>query len=243
MNKYRKIKLGFLFLMGVCFSLLLLINPVNAKISNNSRTINLNLIDDVNQPFKLNSIPKKIDQPLLISGFIENMHQVQQELAQDLNNNKAVAIDLGTNTPVEIGLLPDEGQLVNNNYMAVGYMSLAGSPQPITGNQILKMVGSLMALNEMNKLTDGLIPDTGILGTIGKAFLRDVNTGVVKGLVNTSLNLIVFNSQDKNLYLAEQTNANALLRDAMNAVLNHTLKQVDFAGIGVPQFRIRPNLL
>jgi hypothetical protein len=242
MTSYKQIKLGILFLTGVCFSLLLLINPVNARISDNAPAINIKLIDDVNQPLKLNFIPKKIDQPLLISGLLENMHQVQQELAQDLSGNEALAIDLGTNTPVKIGLLPDSGQLANNNYMAVGYMGLSGSPQPITGNQILKMVGSLIALNEMNNQTDRLIGGGGLLGGLARSIVRDVNKEVVKGLVDTSLNLIVYNSQDRNLYLAEQTNANALLRDAMNAVLNHTIKKVDFAGIGIPQLRIRPNL-
>jgi hypothetical protein len=242
MNKYKQIKLVILFFTGVCFSLLLLIHPVNAKISSNAPVINLNLINDVNQSLKLNSIPKKIEQPLLISGFIESMYQVQQELAQDLSSNEALAIDLGTNAPVRIGLLPDSGQLANNNYMAVGYMGLSGSPQPITGNQILKMVGSLIALNEMNNQTDRLIGGNGLLGGLARSIVRDVNREVVKGLVDTSLNLIVYNSQDRNLYLAEQTNANALLRDAMNAVLNHTVKKVDFAGIGIPQIRIRPNL-
>ncbi|MCC3528026.1 MAG: hypothetical protein JGK21_06645 [Microcoleus sp. PH2017_22_RUC_O_B] len=222
MNKFKlwqRIGVIFLALFTVGVSVFFA-QPSDATSARNQEMLSLAIIDGVKTPQEL-GLAYLSEQPELIAdaGLINAIRRVPSELAQTFGNgqeNTPLGIPLGTNSPISIGRMSDGGQLRDSNYDAIGYIGADGQPKNITPVEI-----GDMANTEAN--------NGGNLATTTEAqevLVADASGMLAQSRQIPTFDLIVRNRRTSSSYLVQRVNANALCRDAINAVFNRAYRSV-----------------
>lgn len=199
-------------------------HPSDATSARNQEMLSLGLIDGVKTPQEL-GLGYLSEQPELIAdaGLLNAIRRVPQELSQTIKNgggNIPLAIPLGTNSPISINRMKDEGQLRDSNYEGVGYTSPDGQAKSITPIDVSGMTE--VEANNGGNLT--MTPEA------QEVLVADASGMFAQSRRIPTIDLYVRNRRTNNLYLVPRVNANAFCRDAVNAVLNRTLRRIGPVG-------------
>ena len=124
--------------------------------------------------------------------------------------------DLGTNSPIRIGQLRDGRKLTRTNYRAVGYVNNSGEPQVFTSLALRGMFG----VEASNRGNLAMASDSQHI------LVADASGTFLEARRVPFLNLIVFDKITKKITLIPEANANAVCRDALNGVLNKTIRRI-----------------
>lgn len=188
-------------------------SPSNATSTRNQHMLELSLIDKVASARELGLDYLQQETEPLMASLIDNI-KFAEEKASQMTQNIDVAFDLGTNDPIRIGSLPDERRLVNKTgYSAMGYIDGSGMPKTFTPS----FLRTMFSMEQHNR---------GQLVTAPEAqenLVADASLSFLQARRIPTFDLIVYSKVHKLIYLVPQVNANAVCRDALNGVLNHTL--------------------
>ena len=187
--------------------------PSNATSTRNQQMLDLGLIDRVVSARDLGLDYLQQETEPLMASLLDNIKFAEAKAAQ-MTQNIDVAFDLGTNDPIRVGSLPDQRRLVSKTgYSAVGYINNAGLPKTFTPSTLRKMF-SVEWHNRGQLVTAPEAQET---------LVADASLSFLQAQRIPTFDLIVYSKRHRLLYLVPQVNANAVCRDALNGVLNHTL--------------------
>lgn len=193
-------------------------NPTVATVARNEQMVALSLIDEVKTPEELgldylNQEPEE----LLIADLVDNIRYADAQVAQ-MTENIQVAFELGTNSPIVIRALPDQGKLTRSGFEALGYIDSSGHAQAFTPLFLRAMF--YVESNNGGQLV--FTPDA------QQILLTDASGTFLQAQRIPTLDLIVRTGLNKSkIYLVPRANANAICRDALNAVLNRQIRRFD----------------
>ncbi len=217
---------GLLFLTILALSLsVFLAQPSEATSSRNQEMIQLNLIDEVRTPANLGLDYLQQEPIQLTAGLIDSIRYAEARVAQ-LPEDFKIAFDLGTNSPIQIGDLPDESRLTRSGYEAVGYINSSGQVKAFTPI----LLGAMFDTEANNRGQLVITPEA------QEILVADASGAFLQARRMPSIDLIVHPKGTNEIVLIPRANANAVCRDALNAVLNETLRRVD-SGMRRPRRR------
>jgi hypothetical protein len=196
----------------------ILAHPSDATRARNQQMLNLHLIDEVRsaQDLGLDYLMQESDQ--LMAGIVDNIRYAEAEITQMTQDIK-VAFDLGTNDPIRIGALPDQGQLTRRtDYQAVGYIDSFGTAKGFTPAILATMFN--VEANKGGQLVMTPEAEQILVADASGSFLQEKRV--------PTFDLIVHSKRERKLYLVSNVNANAVCRDALNAVFNSKLNRLGF---------------
>jgi len=211
-------RLGLIGLAVITISLSIFwTHPSDATSTKNQQMIELNLIDEVRSARELGLDYLMQDSEQLMAGIVDNIRYAEAEVTQMTQDIK-VAFDLGTNAPIRIGSLPDQEQLTRRSgYQAVGYINSSGEPQGFTPGIFAAMFN--IEANNRGRLATMPEAEQMLVADASGTFLQARRT--------PTIDLIVHSKWEGTLCLVPNVNANAVCRDALNSVFNHTLRRLD----------------
>lgn len=221
-----------LILVGVGFALSVFLgHPSVAVDTINQQMIGLSLIDEVKSAEELDLEYLMQEPEPLMAGLMDNIRYAERGVAQ-MTENIQVAIELGTNSPVAIRALPDGGELTRSGYEAIGYVNSAGQAQAFTP----LFLRAMFYIEGNNGGQLARMPDDA-----RQVLVADGSGAFLQARRIPTLDLIVRPKRSEKIYLVPKTNANAICRDAINAVLNRRLKrfesQLTKPSITLPKWR------
>ena len=196
--------------------------------SKNQGMLALQLIDEVKSAEELGLEYLTQTNLPLIAGLLDNIRYAEGEVSQ-MTENIQLAIELGTNSPVTIRQLPDGGELTRSGYEAIGYVNSAGSAQFFPTPLVLR------SMFYVEKNNDGQLvrmPDSAF-----ETLVADGSGKFLQAQRIPVIDLIVRPKNSEKIYLVPRTNANAICRDALNAVLNRKLRRFN-SELGTPRIEL-----
>lgn len=220
MKNLKWTTLGF-FLVTVIFVVISFLheNPTVATVARNEQMVALSLIDEVKTPEELGlDYLSQEPEEFIIADLMDNIHYADAQVAQ-MTENIQIAFELGTNSPIVIRALPDQGKLTRSGFEALGYIDSSGHAQAFTPLFLRAMF--YVESNNGGQLV--LTPDA------QQILVTDASGAFLQAQRIPTLDLIVrtgFKSSSK-IYLVPRANANAICRDALNAVLNRKIRRFD----------------
>ncbi|MGK7875998.1 MAG: hypothetical protein AB4426_22680 [Xenococcaceae cyanobacterium] len=201
--------LGLLVLALLTFALTVFLSqPSDATSTRNQRQINLGSIDEVRTPEELglDSLEQK-QVELADNSIIQAIYQAEEQLAI-MPEDIPLRFDLGTNSPIRIGWLPDQGQLARTGYEALGYVDISGLRQAFSPVALMNLFAKARTA-----FREGRIPA-----------INDI----LQSRRIPAINLIARDQQTDRTFLISEVNLYAVCRDAVNAVLNQTLRENNY---------------
>lgn len=222
MNKLRSwLKLlGFLILgFSVFLFVIFSTDFSNATNARNQQMLKLDLIDEVRSAHDLGLDYLTQPQEQLMANLINSIRYAEEEVTQ-MTDNIEVAFDLGTNDPIRIGALPDQGQLTTRTgYEAIGLINNAGIPEPFTPSLLASMFN--FEANNGGELVKTPEAEYNLTADARGIFVQTHRMPFFPLIVHEKFTNLV--------YLVPGVNPNAVCRDALNGVLNQTLRPLNFA--------------
>lgn len=218
MNLHQLIKIG-LFCIGVLsFSVALMFaRPSDATGRNYDSLIARGIIDGVATPHELGLDYLESEPVELASsqGLMDSIQYVSQEFSQ-MPENIALAFPLGTNNPIAIGQIPSDTGLPRaaRNTEFVGLVTNSGEAKRFTP----KIGVDMTAIEYRNG--GNLVLDS----EAQEILLADASRNFLQAQRFPKLDIIVWNKEQARRYIVRQVNSNAICRDAINSVLNQTLR-------------------
>ena len=221
MNKLKSWgKIGLVVIGILSFSVsIFLARPSNATMGNFQSLIDRGIVDAIATPHEL-GLDYLEHEPIELSadpGLMNSIQYVNEEFAQ-MPENISVAFPLGTNEPIAIGRLPgDTGspQQVSNTE-CLGYVNGQGQAKSFTPNDGAIMTGTEYRNNGNLVMT----PEAQHI------LVADASGGFLQARRVPTFNLIVRNRRTGQRFLVPQVNANAVCRDALNAVLSRSIRRL-----------------
>lgn len=209
---------SFLILVGVGFALSVFLDRPSVAVETiNQQMIGPSLIYEAKSAEELGLEYLTQEPEPLIAGLMDNIKYAERGVAQ-MTENIQVAIELGTNSPVAIRALPDGGQLTKSGYEAIGYVNSAGQAEAFTP----LFLRAMFYIEKNNRGQLARMPDDD-----REVLVADGSGAFLQARRIPTLDLIVRPKRSEKIYLVPQTNANAICRDALNAVLNRRLKRFE----------------
>ncbi len=211
--------LGFLILgMTIFLCVIFSTHPSNATSARNQQMLKLDLIDEVRSAQDLGLDYLTQPQEQLMANLLDSIRYAEEEVTQMTDNIK-VAFDLGTNAPIGVGTLPDQRQLTTRTgYEAIGLISPYGRPEPFTPSLLAYMFN--VEANNDGELVKTPEAQHNLIADARGIFLQVQRTPFFP--------LIVHKKFTDKIYLVPGVNPNAVCRDALNGVLNRTLRPLNF---------------
>jgi hypothetical protein len=211
--------LGLLSLTVIAFCLsIVLAQPSDAVGTKYQKLIELGIVDAVVTPQEV-GLDYLQQESIRISAdpsLIASIYTAQQETSV-MPEDIPLEFKSGTNAPVHIGALSDDTgtPAEANNVVAQGFVDQNGQPRNLTP-------GSLGSMFDLERRNDGNLPRTASAENI---LLADASGTFLQAKRIPVMDLIVFNPQNRRRYVVRRVNANAVCRDALNAVLTRNLRR------------------
>ena len=209
--------LGLLSLAVIAFCLsIVLAQPSEAVDAKYQRLIALGIVDAVVTPQEvgldyLQQEPIRISDNSNTMALIYDAEQRTSVMPEDI----PLMFKSGTNTPVHIGAIPDDTgtPAEANNVITEGAVDRNGQPHNFTPRNINNMFATELR-------NDGNLPRTASAENI---LLADASGTFLQAKRIPVIDLLVFSPQNRRRYVVRRVNANAVCRDALNAVLTRQL--------------------
>jgi hypothetical protein len=218
MNNLKFLKIfGFLAIAAIAFCLsILLVQPSDATSAKYDNLIAQGLVDAVKTPQELglNYLSQQPVQLAYDNELLNSIYTAQEEVSV-LPEDIPLKFDLGTNSPIEIGALPDGGALNHNYYEAVGYLDRSGKGKTFNSS-LLKYMFTVEARNGGSL---AITPEA------QQILIADASGTFLQALRIPVFDLVVHSKRTNQNFVLENVNANAVCRDALNATLNRELKK------------------
>lgn len=219
----KNLKIGkVLGLFGIavivfCLSIFL-VKPSEATNAKYHDLISQGLINTVKTPQEigLNYLSQPPVQLAYDSELLNSIYTAEEEVST-LPEDIPLKFDLGTNSPIRIGSLPDGGALNHSYYEAIGYVDRLREYNTFT-SPILSMMFTVEARNGGNL---AITPEA------QQILIADAKGTFIQALRIPVIDLVVSSKRTDQIFVLENVNANAVCRDALNSVLNHTLRRND----------------
>ncbi|WP_341735348.1 hypothetical protein [Microcoleus sp. CAWBG640] len=218
MNKLKSFRiLGLLGLIITAFSLsVFLAQPSDATMTKYQKLIELGIVDAVVTPQEI-ALDYLQQEPIELSANPELLNAIKQaeESVSVMPENIALEIDGGTNSPIGIGQIPDDTGTPSDarNVVFEGIVSQDGQPRNLTPGNISPMFNT-----ERNN--GGNLPR---IASAEQILLADASGTFLQAKRIPVLDLIV--RRNNRRYVVPNVNANAVCRDALNAVFNGKLRR------------------
>lgn len=204
--------------LTVVFCVVSLSKPTTARNSSSQVMIDLNLVNEVRSAEELGLDYLTQPQEQLMASLLDAIYEAEEEASQ-MTDNIQVAFDLGTNDPIRIGSLPDEEHLTTRSgYEAVGWINPNGIPEAFTPG----MLAYMFNIEGRNGGQLAMMPNS------QENWLVDSSGTFLQAQRSAFFPLIVHEKWTDDVYLVPGVNANAVCRDALNGVLNRTLRPLNF---------------
>lgn len=213
-------KLGLLMLVVVALALpVLLSQPSDATSASFQRLIDLGIIDGIRTPQEL-GLDYLQQEPVQLSSTEQLMASIQraEQSVSQVDNAIPLKFQLDDNEgPVRIpdmqGELPPEISGSNGPNEAIGFADSSGQPRPLTSPDL----GGMFETEAGNNGNLALTPSSQTI------LVADASRSFFQAKRVPYFNLIVHNKPTNRVYLVRKVNANAVCRDALNAVLKGRL--------------------
>jgi len=210
-----------LLILGIAllvFSLTILFSqPLNATTGRYQSLIEQGLVDGVKTPHDL-GLDYLQQEPVQLadSSILNSIYQAEEAVAV-LPEDIPLRFDLGTNYPIRIGQLQDGEELKTQNLCdAVGYIDRRSGAGEKFVSPVLRAMFTIEALNGGNL---AITPEAQYI------LVADANRKFLQARRIPTIDLLVHCKQINRIFVVRNANANAVCRDALNSVLNRTLKQ------------------
>jgi hypothetical protein len=209
--------LGLLSLAVIAFCLsIVLAQPSDAVDAKYQRLIALGIVDAVVTPQEvgldyLQQEPIRISDNSNTLALIYDAEQTTSVMPEDI----PILFKTGTNAPVHIGAIPDDtGTPAEVDHLITeGAVDRNGQPHNFTPGNIHDMFA--VEYRNGGNLTRTASAENILLADASGTFLQAKRIPVI--------DLIVFSPQNGRRYVVRGVNANAVCRDALNAVLTRNL--------------------
>lgn len=218
MNKLKSFRmLGLLGLVITAFCLsVFLVQPSDATMAKYQKLIELGIVDAVVTPQEI-ALDYLQQEPIELSANPELLNAIKQaeESVSVMPENIALEIDGGTNSPIRVGQIPDDTGTPSEarNVVFEGFVSQDGQPRNFNSANIPPLFTD--ERNNGGNLTRIASAEQILLADASGTFLQAKRIPV--------LDLIV--RKNNRRYVVPKVNANAVCRDALNAVFNGKLRR------------------
>ncbi|MEG4271998.1 MULTISPECIES: hypothetical protein [unclassified Microcoleus] len=151
------------------------------------------------------------------SDILENYHKAIEALSV-MPQDMSVEFPIGINSPIPSGQISDDtgkpGEIRDSEIYAIGFVSNDGKPQKFTPTNLTVMFETI-------RNNGGTLPPIDMTPKAQENLLADA-----KGRKRIPVfDLIVRKTTSNRKYVVRNVNANSVDRDALNAVLNGTLRR------------------
>ena len=220
MKNLKLLKL-FCFISLIIFTFCLSIffaKPVDAIQAQNQRLIAMGIIDEVVTPEQLGLDYLQEEQLQIADGsLIDSIYEAEEEVST-LPEEIALDFPTGTNDPIFIGQLPgDRGtSLEGGGLISEGFVDGNGRAQDFNSDKLADM----FEVEANNGGDIAMTPDA------QEILVADASGSFLQARRIPVIDLIVRNPRNGRRYLVRRVNANAVCRDALNAVFNRTLRAI-----------------
>ena len=223
LKSLRRLGVSVLGVLAFCTSIFLAQpSPTNAKTAisyQNSHLLALGLVDEIATPHQL-GLDYLSGEPFPLIATSELMESIQavEEEASQMPENIALAIPLGTNSPIKVGTLPGDSEPAPKtcDCDAIGFVNDQGQEKSITPPNVEDMTNV-----EYNN--NGSLPATAEAQTV---LVADASGSFLQARRVPTFNLIVRNRSTGEEFVYPRVNANTFCRDVLNAFLNGSVKRV-----------------
>ncbi|MGL5061513.1 MAG: hypothetical protein ACRC62_16180 [Microcoleus sp.] len=219
-NKFKSFRiLGLLGMVITAFSLsVFLAQPSDATMTKYQKLIELGIVDAVVTPQEI-ALDYLQQEPIELSANPELLNAIKQaeESMAVMPENLALEIDGGTNSPIGIGQIPDDTGTppAATNVVIEGFVAQDGQPRNFNSDNISPMFNT-----ERNN--GGNLPR---IASAEQILLADASGTFLQAKRIPVLDLMVRDSRNNRRYVVRNVNANAVCRDALNAVLKGKLRR------------------
>ena len=209
-------QLGLMFIAVLAITLTIILNkPVDARVNNYQTLIDQGWIDGIKTPAELGIdylSPSTME--LADNSLIEAIYEAEKEVSL-MPEDVPLMFDLGTNHPISVGRLNDDYQLTRTEYEAIGYVNR----QTGHGESFRNIEFRTMFVTEARNGGDlAITPEAKhILVADAQGFLSQRMRVIF-------IDLIVHDKVTGEIFVIPDANPNAVCRDALNSVLNGTVK-------------------
>jgi len=206
-----------LILFAVIILLTVTSKPSQATLPNYQHLIEQGIIQAVREPHEL-GLDYLQQQPVEIAdeSVLSAIYQAEQEISV-LPEDILLRFDLGTNSPVRIGRLPDGDALASRaDLEALGFVDSSGNPRSFTPTVLRRM----FAIEGRNGGDLAITPEA------QEILVSDASRKFLQATRTPTLNLVVRQKRTHEVDVLLNVNANAVCRDALNSILNQTLSRV-----------------
>lgn len=225
LKSLRRLGVAILGVLAFCTSIFLAQpSPTNARTAisyQNSHLLALGLVDGIATPHELGlDYLSGEPVPLVASSDLMASIEAVNEKASQLPENLALKVPLGTNRPIQTGILPGDSEpaATNCDCDAIGFANAQGQAKSITPLDVEDMT------NQEYKNNGNLnLPATAEAQTV---LLADASGSLLQARRVPALNLLIRNRHTGKRYLLPRINANVFCRDVLNAFLNRTVTRL-----------------
>ncbi|NEQ65222.1 MAG: hypothetical protein F6K21_06940 [Symploca sp. SIO2D2] len=213
---WKSLALALLGVMGISVSIFLA-QPSQATSANYQRMIELGFIDGVKSPEELGLDYLRQKPPELTAGLVDEIRYINNDAKNLLNLNANYAIPLGTRSPIQARVLPNDngGTLNATNCEAVGYFTQGGQPKSFTGKEAIDM----FTAEERNGGSFDIVSgeQQNLVADASSSFLQAQRIAII--------DLIVRDKRNGAYYPLRNIRVDSFCRDALNAVANRTYRR------------------
>jgi len=216
LNNFKQLK--GLLIVGIAllvFSLSVLFpKPLNATTGRYQIPLDRGLIDRVKTPSEV-GLDYLQQEPVQLAdnSLLNSIYQAEEAVAV-LPEDIPLRFDLGTNYPIRIRQLQDGAELTTKTgYDAVGYVDRSENAKSFNSS-VLRAMFAVEGRNGGN---------LAITSEAQHILVADASRKFWQAKRIPTIDLIVHNQENNQVFILRNANANAICRDALNSVLNQTL--------------------